>query len=219
MPHDRVIIQPNGLNESERAALAAAMQPVARRLQQKEICFVGMWGLRKGSRDWPEIVRQIRSKMPEVKFKFLGTMVSKEMVLTDLGVSESEGIFCLGKFDRNELPNLLSGCAVGLFPSYIEGFGLSVIEQLAAGIPTIAYDVPGPRQIFTDKGWAFLVPMGDVGAMVESALEVLRMSESEYSVLSEASRRIADTFRWEKIAADTVHEYQVALEQMTNPPG
>ncbi len=212
VPHDRVIVERNGLNETERAALNAANQPAARRLAQKEICFVGMWGLRKGSRDWPEIVRHIRSKSPDTRFRFLGTMVDEATVLADLGISD--GVRVVETFDRNELPELLGPCAIGVFPSYIEGFGLAVIEQLAAGIPTIAYDVPGPRQIFGSTASKFLVPAGNAAAMAERAMEILRMTESEYASLSETSRQIADRFRWEEIAADTIEEYAMALTRL-----
>ena len=214
VPHNRVIVEPNGLNEVERAALAGVIQPPARRLAQKEICFVGMWGLRKGSRDWPEIVRHIRAKIPGARFRFLGTMVDPATVLADLRLAEADGIRCIERFDRSELPELLGPCAVGLFPSYIEGFGLSVIEQLAAGIPTVAYDVPGPRQIFVSHRAQFLVPMGDASAMASRALEILSMNEIEYSSLSEASRGIADGFRWEKVAADTIAQYAAALARL-----
>jgi glycosyltransferase involved in cell wall biosynthesis len=210
----RTIVLPYGLNESERTALANAAGQVAKRLAQKEICFVGMWGLRKGSRDWPEIAREILKSVPDARFAFLGTMTDEQTVLRDLNLPRSESIRCLTKYDPKELPNLLAGCAVGLFPSYIEGFGISVIEQLAAGIPTIAYDVPGPRHIFKDARVQFLVPAGDWKAMSDRALAILGMNESDYSKLSIQSREIAAKFRWEEIAADNIREYRAALERI-----
>ena len=214
VPHDRVIVQPNGLNEAERASLSAAAQSADRRLAKKEICFVGMWGLRKGSRDWPEIVRRIRAQIPNARFNFFGTMVDPATVLADLDLSGSDGVRCVETFDRDQLPDLLGPCAVGLFPSYIEGFGLSVIEQLAAGIPTIAYDVPGPRQIFASKRADFLVPVGNATAMADRAIEILRMNQNDYAALSDVSRRIADGFRWEKIATETIDAYSAALARL-----
>jgi glycosyltransferase involved in cell wall biosynthesis len=205
------IVQPNGLSERERAALANAMQPPEIRLHRKEICFLGMWGLRKGARDWPEIIRAILNEEPSARFTFLGTMTDEQTVLRDLQLSSSESIRCLTSYDPKELPQLIGGSAVGLFPSYIEGFGLSVLEQLASGIPTIAYDVPGPRHIFSGTGPEFLVPAGSVRAMSDRALEILRMNESDYSLLSAKCRHIAARFDWEQIATDTIREYTAAL--------
>jgi glycosyltransferase involved in cell wall biosynthesis len=170
-----------------------------------------MWGLRKGARDWPEIVRAILRAEPSARFAFLGTMTDQQTVLRDLQLTSSESIRCLTSYDPKELPRLIGGSVVGLFPSYIEGFGISVLEQLACGIPTIAYDVSGPRHIFAASGARFLVPAGNVKAMTDRALEILRMNESDYSALSAKCRQIAETFRWEQIASDTIREYAAAL--------
>jgi len=105
---------------------------------------------------------------------------------------------------------------VGLFPSYIEGFGLSVLEQLACGIPTIAYDVPGPRHILNTSAAGLLVPAGNAKAMTDRALEILRMNESDYSALSAKCRQTAEQLRWEEIAADTIREYTIALAQQNS---
>src|SRR5437588_3133255 len=209
----QVIVLPYGLNETERAGRADAARSASERLARKEICFLGMWSVRKGSRDWPETVRGILNSVPSARFAFLGTMTDEQTVLHDLRLSSNKSIRCLTSYHPKELPQLIGGCVVGLFPSYIEGFGLSVLEQLACGIPTIAYDVPGPRHIFDSAGPEFLVPVGNVKAMTDRALEILRMSESHYNALSAKCRQIAQRFRWEEIAGDTIREYTTALAQ------
>jgi glycosyltransferase involved in cell wall biosynthesis len=207
----RTIVLPYGLNETERAGLARAAQSASERLARREICFLGMWSVRKGSRDWPEIVRGILDSVPSARFAFLGTMTDEQTVLHDLRFSSNESIRCLTSYDPKELPHLIAGSVVGLFPSYIEGFGLSVLEQLASGIPTIAYDVPGPRHIFDGTAPEFLVPVGNVKAMTDRALEILRMSDTDYSALSAKCRQISEQFRWEQVASDTIREYTAAL--------
>jgi hypothetical protein len=47
--------------------------------------------------------------------------------------------------------------------------------------------------------------------MTDRALEILRMSESDYSTLSAKCRQIAQRFRWEQIASETIREYSTAL--------
>ena len=207
----RTIVLPYGLNEKERSDFEKVTVSAASRLARKEICFLGMWSVRKGSRDRPEIVRAILNSLPSARFAFLGTMTDAGTVLRGLQLEPVQSIRCLTSYDPKELPQLIGGCAVGLFPSYIEGFGISVIEQLAAGIPTIAYDVPGPRHIFKNVGAQFLVPVGDLRAMSERALEILRMTESEYGALSIKCREIAAQFRWEQIANDNIREYRAVL--------
>ena len=51
--------------------------------------------------------------------------------------------------------------------------------------------------------------------MTDRALEILRMNESDYSALSAKCRQIAQSFRWEQIASDTIREYTAALDRQT----
>jgi glycosyltransferase involved in cell wall biosynthesis len=218
-PGAKIIVQPYGLDDSERAAFLKAAHPAFARLARKEICFLGMWSVRKGSRDWPQILRAIWDSIPDARFAFLGTMTDEQTVLRDLGLSRPESIRFITSYDPKDLPQLIGSCAVGLFPSYIEGFGLSVIEQLAAGIPTIAYNVSGPRHIFGKaESSQLLVAPGDTKTMAARALEILRMDENDYTAVSAKCRQIAEQFRWEEIAADTARDYAAAIGQLGAQP-
>src|SRR5438552_17328231 len=93
---------------------------------------------------------------------------------------------------------------------------MSVLELLASGIPTIAYDVPCPRHILNTSAAGLLVPAGNAKAMTDRALEILRMNESDYSAVSAKCRQTAEQFRWEEIAADTIREYTIALAQQNS---
>ena len=61
--------------------------------------------------------------------------------------ASTDGVTVLPHYRSEELPELLAPVTVGALPTYVEGYGLGIVEQLAAGIPSIAYDVPGPRTL------------------------------------------------------------------------
>ena len=212
----RIIVQPYGLTAEMRAALAGAAAPPAERLRQQTICFIGMWGPRKGSRDWPEIIRTIRKAHPAAKFLFLGTMFDERVVRSEL--PSTEGISCHTTFNEADLPLLLAHCTLGLFPSYIEGFGLALLEQLAAGLPSIAYDVPGPHQILCSQRSRLLVPVGDIKALAERAAQVLALTAAEYESLSADCLAIARSYRWDEIAHETIREYRATLDPLGSKP-
>lgn len=209
-----VLVQPYGLSDTFREAFARAAAPAEERLRKQKICFIGMWSLRKGSRDWPKIMSAIWQRHPAAKFVFLGTMLSEEVVRAELGFGDARSISCLPTYDTNDLPNLLADAALALFPSYIEGFGLAVLEQLAAGLPTIAYDVPGPREILQPQAKRLLTPSGDPAAMAARAAEILALSVPDYVALSSACRQIAIQYRWSEIAAATIENYRAALDSL-----
>jgi glycosyltransferase involved in cell wall biosynthesis len=62
---------------------------------------------------------------------------------------------------RADVRKLLCECDVAVHCSEREPFGLVVIEAMACGLPVIASDVEGPREILQDGVTGFLVPPGN----------------------------------------------------------
>jgi glycosyltransferase involved in cell wall biosynthesis len=210
-------IQPYGLTDENRLQLAQSAAAPATRLATPRICFLGMWSVRKGARDLGEIVGRIRATVPDAAFRFLGTFTADENVLRDLGLERSDWCEIVREYEPPDLASLLSDCTAGIFPSYVEGFGLGLIEQLAAGVPTVAYDAPGPRQILRSAPDDFLVPAGNVEAMSTRIVKILRSSLPEYVALQKKSLEIAAQYSWPKIAAQTIAEYRSRLPERIGP--
>jgi glycosyltransferase involved in cell wall biosynthesis len=113
-------------------------------------------------------------------------------------------------FDPAELPRLLEDCALGVFPSYLEGFGFAVLEMLAASLPVVAYDVPGPRMMLDRQ---YLVPPGNVDVLTARVLSLLCNPPQLLRARVDA-RRTADRFRWDEIGARTASVYEERLARL-----
>lgn len=209
-----VLVQPYGLHSEHRRALLSQAAPAADRLHMKTISFVGMWAPRKGSRVWGEIIRRLHEKIPDARFSFLGTMVNTNDVLRDVGAEFADQIDVVSEFSPDQLPQLLSNGAVGAFPSYVEGFGLAVLEQLAAGIPTVAFDQGGPRDILRPAMPELLVPTGDVESFANTLARILQLELREYERLGRLSVETVQRYSWSKIADETVQQYRLALANL-----
>ena len=209
-----ITVQPYGLSPKRRETLARAAAPAETRLPIGKVSFLGMWAPRKGSRDWSNILRLVWQQIPEARFCFLGTMVEPDKVLQDLGLKFSERIEVVPHYSQDDLPGLLGPCAVGAFPSYVEGFGIAVLEQLAAGIPTVAFDVEGPRDMLRHVSPGLLVPVGDVQNFADALIRILRSDLTVYRDLSGRCKEVAVRFDWMKIARDTADTYRAHLAGM-----
>jgi glycosyltransferase involved in cell wall biosynthesis len=135
----------------------------------------------------------------------------------DLGAAASAEIEFVSTYQPDELPALLADCTVGAFPSYVEGFGLAVIEQLAAGIPTVAYDTAGPRDILAPKLPELLVASGDIEAFGAALCRLLRLGANEFNELSTRSRAAVATSSWAQIADETLQAYRSMLQKTARP--
>ena len=215
--HVPAIVEPYGLDDEFLEALATAAAPAKRRLQCQKICFIGMWGPRKGSREWRQIMAAVWEHHPAAQFLFLGTMFDETVVRADLGDNSTQ-ILCRPAFAVRDLPLLIADCVMGVFPSHVEGFGLALLEQLAAGLPTVAYNVPGPRQILRTQSERLLTPVGDTAAIAARAAEILSLSVPDYEKLSAECVAIAQRYRWPEIANNTITHYRAALDSLGQQP-
>src|SRR5262249_17949869 len=157
----------------------------------KKVSFVGMWAARKGAHDWMQIITHVRREIPDARFCFYGTMVDSPVIAHELGAAGRNGVEFISEYVPSELPKLLSDCAVAAFPRYVEGFGLAVLEQLAAGIPTVAFDIPGPADVLGARASELLVQPGDVEGLSRILCRSLKLDSDTYRQLSQKCVEIA----------------------------
>jgi glycosyltransferase involved in cell wall biosynthesis len=211
----KAVVLPYGLSRQQHASLAEHAASPSDRLARREVVFIGYWSPRKGSRDLGGIIRHVRELAPDTRFLLLGTRVPNEQVLRDLGEPAADWIRIVPRFSAEELPRLLSLATVGVFPSYVEGLGIAVVEQLAAGLPTVAYDVAGPRAILGEFRRQLTVRPGEARAFAEVVARLLLSDERHYACLSECCRERALAFSWDSIARQTIATYARRLEALS----
>jgi glycosyltransferase involved in cell wall biosynthesis len=202
------------LTEQWRQKLVEAAALPETRLARQKVSFIGMWGARKGAQDWGECIRRVRAIVPEAHFKFLGTLTDNERVLRDLNIPACDWMEIVPEFHPDELPKLLSDSTVGALPSYAEGFGLALLEQLAAGIPTVSYDAPGPRSILQSSLSDLLVPVGNVEQFSAALIQILSADLAGYRKLIERCAKVASRFLWSTVAKETARLYEMHLARV-----
>jgi len=77
---------------------------------------------------------------------------------------------------RSDIPYLLSNCDIFVLSSDFEGFGIVLIEAMAAGKPVVATRVGGVPEVVEDGVTGLLVPPRDASALAEA---ILRLAEDE----------------------------------------
>lgn len=205
----KVVFFPFGLSEARREAFRQARAGAGERLAACTVAFIGAWNPRKGSRDWPEIVHRTRERVPGARFLFLGTGQGREYVLRGFRPEDRTAVEVIPRYGSEELPGLLARATVGAFPGYLEGFGFSVLEKLAAGLPTIAYDAPGARE-----SRPAMVPPGDTAAFAGRLAEILTLTPERYEAASDDALATAARLSWREIAEGTRDIYMRRLEEV-----
>ncbi|HUG13239.1 MAG TPA: glycosyltransferase, partial [Opitutaceae bacterium] len=110
---------------------------------------------------------------------------------------EIAGLEVRGAVEEVELQRLLGGASSLLFLSPYEGFGLPVIEAMAAGVPVVAANRASLPEAVGEAG--ILVEPSDAGAIADILIELSRDSSRSESLATAGRRRAAD-FTWERCA-------------------
>lgn len=110
-----------------------------------------------------------------------------------------------GYVSAAELARWYARARIFAFPSLAEGFGMPVLEAMAAGVPVIAANRAALPEVCGDA--ALLVDPEDVEA-IGAALEQLMSGDMLAQRLVVAGLERARQFRWEKAAAETWKVYQ-----------
>jgi phosphatidylinositol alpha-mannosyltransferase len=117
----------------------------------------------------------------------------------------------LGTVPHDELPRYHA--AADVFVSAATGqesFGIVLIEAMAAGVPVVATDIPGYRDVVRDGVDGLLVPPGDPDALAGALDRVL--SEPDLArALARAGRARAETFSWDAVVPRLEAVYRRAV--------
>jgi glycosyltransferase-like protein len=116
----------------------------------------------------------------------------------ELGVPVGEAVVVLGTVPEEELPRWYHTADAFVFPSRKEGWGLALLEALAAGLATVATDIPVFREFLGEQD-ALLVPAGDAGALGDVMVRVASDPELR-SRLGRRGPRVAGRFTWRRCA-------------------
>jgi len=80
---------------------------------------------------------------------------------------------------RNDVAQIYKSADVCCFPSYREGLPVSVLEAIACGLPVVAADNRGTRDIICDETMRMLCPPGDADAFADAIQLMLKRLEQE----------------------------------------
>ena len=147
---------------------------------------------------------QLRATMPDVPSLVLCGRLGwqHELIEEALAEATAEGwLICLGYAPDATVRALYERAAAVVCPSIYEGFGLPLVEAMAAGTPIVCSDIPVFREVAADA--AFFVPPGDAGEWARAVARVLSDRELARDLRARGEVRTRD-FSWQRTADRTL---------------
>ena len=112
---------------------------------------------------------------------------------------------------EDDLPGLYQSALAFVYPSFMEGFGLPVLEAMASGLAVIVSDVEPLRSLVSDAGW--LVRPG-AGHDLQAAISEAIRDNDKRVILAARGRERAAVYSWERTAKETMRCYETVLSRL-----
>ena len=198
-------IVPNGVDVARFASASPADLGDGRK-----VLFVGRLDERKG---FPTMIRafgSLASDRPDLRLVVIGDGEDRREA-NDLPPEIRDRIRLLGAVPNTEIHPILAACHVYAGPSIGgESFGVVLVEAMAAGLPVVASDIPGYREVLRHDRDGLLVPARDPAALA-SALGAILDDPGLAERLAAAGRERAAGFDWDVVAARLEELYRDAV--------
>jgi glycosyltransferase involved in cell wall biosynthesis len=115
----------------------------------------------------------------------------------------------LGRVDTAEVAAHYRRAAALAYPSFLEGFGLPILEAMACGAPVITSNTSSMPEVA--GGAALLVDPADTAGLAAAIQDVVRSAALREDLRRRGFERVR-AFSWERAARETVAVFREALE-------
>lgn len=158
----------------------------------------------------------VREEVADARLMIVGTGDRRralEALARSMGLDDA--VRFTGFVSEEEKLRLLTRAEVAAYPSSKEGWGITVIEANACGVPVVATRVPGLRDAVVDGETGVLVPLGDRKAMAHALIDLLRDREKRDRFAGNAVAR-SRLYTWENTARQTLQVIRRTMGDSTD---
>ncbi|TAN43414.1 MAG: glycosyltransferase family 1 protein [Nitrospirae bacterium] len=184
----KILIVPNGTEQK-------GFQP--KKIFEPVVMYLGRLAITKNPEHAIEAFLLAKQKVPELVMYVVGD--GEERQRLEDRYKDTEGLNFLGYVSGDLKYEFLRKASVLIVPSIREGWGQVVIEANMAGTPVVGYNVEGLRDSVLNRETGILVPRGDIAALSDRIIELLR-DRKELERLSLNAMGHAKKFSWAESA-------------------
>jgi glycosyltransferase involved in cell wall biosynthesis len=179
----------------------------------REVLFVGGNFQRKGLPTLLRALVAVKDRVPDVRLRVIGEHPARrEMAALAGALGLDERVRFLGLLPHDAVVAHYRTARVVAMPSEIEGFGITLLEALEAGVPVIASSQGGSAELVRD-GWnGYLVAPGDVPALADRLVAILT-EDGLRDELGAHGRETAARFTLARMVEETLAVYRAVLSR------
>jgi glycosyltransferase involved in cell wall biosynthesis len=149
----------------------------------------------------------IRQTNQSIKFMIVGTgELDEKLKIQAQSLNISDQVIFTGP--RTDIEFLLSGMDLFVSSSYWEGFSTAVLEAMAAGVPILATDIPGNRELIEPEINGWLVTPHNPEALAQEIISHINIPDEIKMEIIEQEQKVANKYSIDAIAKQYQTLYQ-----------
>jgi glycosyltransferase involved in cell wall biosynthesis len=200
----RVIVEQYGIDPNKITVVHNAVYPIGEGEKRNIVLFLGRLTIQKG----PEFFLKSAQKVLEHEDTHFVVAGSGDMLpklisqAIDMGISNK--VIFTGKLTEEEVRHIYQISSVYVMPSVSEPFGITALEAISAGTPTIVSKTAGVSEAFQN---CLRVDFWDTDEMANKIIALLRY-DALRNTINVHSKREIDLFTWDRVAEKTLEVYR-----------
>jgi glycosyltransferase involved in cell wall biosynthesis len=176
--------------------------------------------LRKGQDVLIEAAARLQARWPSLHWLVIGERHSQKCETVEYEAALHTAVRRSGLADHVHflgmlcnIEELLPELTLLVHPARQEPLGRVLLEAAASGVPYVASDVGGTREIFPDSNHALLIPPNDSEALAASVDALLRSPDQRQQLAVAARQRMESTFDVRTAARSLAGHYRAVVAQ------
>jgi glycosyltransferase involved in cell wall biosynthesis len=200
VPPEKIVVIPNAIDPADW--IDSQSKVPAENPRPYPITFLGRLDPIK---DIPTLVSAVAQLSPLVHLHIYGQGADRDRIEKSVENTKAP-VTMHGSISSPQMALVTSGLLV--LPSLAEGFGLVLIEAMVAGVPVVATDVPGIRDVVKSEETGLLARASDPVSLAACIRRMVEDPSLRDRLISNAAIRVRDQFTWDAV----LRQYCTLLE-------
>jgi len=159
------------------------------------VLYLGGLTVQKGLKYFFEAIKKLEIPADDLEIWFVGS-ISDELKAEIERYKQPNWEFW-GHIPQHELPEKITRCDVGVFPSLQDGFGMVIPQMLGCGVPVIASTNTGGMDIIREGETGFIVPVRSPEAIAEKIMFLYQNPDILTKMKSQSAVSVQNGFTWD----------------------
>ena len=212
----QTVIEKYGINADKVTTVHNAVEPLSEEIRSikmqkgkdKVVTFLGRITMQKGPEYFVEAASRVLAKTHNVRFVMAGSGdMMEKMIRLAADRDIADRFHFTGFLKGRQVSEMLAASDVYIMPSVSEPFGISPLEAMQMGVPSIISKQSGCAEILEN---VIKVDYWDINALADSIYAIIKYP-ALYNHLRDKGLAEIDTIQWKKAGAKVIDIYHKVI--------